>query len=261
MENNRYDGYEVEPELDKGGHKSLIQYDIDKTPKEYRKDGGMQIGNIHLKPILLYLPDEKGWLEKYRWAQEHLKQEGFTGVYELAGVHAKKFGVRSEHIFLLDGRPEEQYQTSQGNCGNYLSQYAAYLVMDALDYSHYMYMESDCRFVEGWKEKLEQALEDIGTDDWDWIFVGNFCTKGKNPILIKGNVYEYPYRGKHFWNHYPLTTHCYIVNKRCVKHLIATNRDTASNTDISLQYNSFPKMRVLSIQPTLATQFQNNLPE
>lgn len=243
---------------DIGGHKSLIQYHIDKTPKEYRKEGGMTFGNIHLKPILLYLPDEKGWVERYRLAQEHLKQEGFENVYELAGVHAKRWGVLGRHSYLLDGRPQEQFYNGEGNTGNYISQYAAYLVMDALDYSHYMYMEGDCRFVPGWREKLEKAIIDAG-DDWDILFVGSCCCAGKGAVNIGGDVYEFPFRGAQNWGAYPMCTHCYIVNKRCVKHLIATNRDVANSTDISLMYNSFPKMRVLAIIPRLADQYGTNL--
>jgi len=246
---------------DIGGNKSLIQYEIDRTQHEYTTSGGMQIGNIHVKPILLYLPDEQSWLDKWEDAKQHLVEQGFTGIYHLAGVHAKMWGILSNHIFLLDGRPYEQYQTSQGNVGNYLSQYAAYLVMDALDYEAYFYLEGDARFKDGWKAELEQALVDIGTDDWDMLYVGSCCCAGKGAEHVKGNVWKFPNRGKDKWMLYPLCTHAYIVKKRCVKHLIATNRDVANNTDISLQYNSFSKMNVYAILPRLADQYQNNLPQ
>lgn len=244
----------------KGGHVSLIQYEIDKTPKEYRKEGGMQIGNLHVKPILIYLPDQQAWVDKYLSAREHLYGQGFENVYELAGCHAAAWGVQGNHIFLLDGRPEEKHYVGDGNVGNYITQYAAYLVMDALEYSHYFYLEGDARFVDGWKPTLEQALLEAG-DDWDIIFVGSCCCGGKTPTKIGAMLYEFPCRGESAWNLYPLCTHAYIVNKRCVKHLIATNRDVMNNTDISLQYNSFPKMRVLAILPRLAGQDKNNLPE
>lgn len=242
----------------KGGHISLIQYEIDKTPKEYRKEGGMQVGNIHLKPILIYLPDEQSWIAKWRMAQEHLSQEGFENIYELAGCHAKCWGIHGNHIFLLDGKPEEKHYVGTNNVGNYITQYSAFLVMDAMEYSHYWYIEPDCRMVEGWREKLEQALLDAG-DDWDFMFVGCCCYQGKGGVHVKGDVYEYPYRGEQYWNLTPLATHSYIVNKRCVKHLIATNRDVMNNTDISIQYNSFPKMRVLAIHPILSYQHNNDI--
>ena len=248
-----------------GGHISLIQPGIPDhetwSKQKFRTEGGMQVGNIHLKPILLYLPDQHSWIEKWRLAQDHLNQQGFEGVYELAGCHAAEWGIQGNHIFLLDGRPEEKHYVGDGNVGNYISQYAAYLVMDALDYEFYWYCEGDMRLKEGWRKKLEQALEDIGDKNWDILYVGSCCCGGKTSKHIKGDVYEFPYLGEHAWNVFPLCTHSYIINKRCIKHMIATNRDVANNTDISMQYNSFPKMRVLAILPRLAEQFENNLPE
>lgn len=220
----------------------------------------MKIGHLNIKPILLYLPDEPGWVEKWEAAKVHLAEQQLEDVYHLAGVHAKKWGVQGRHIYLLDGRPEEQHYVGDGNVGNYLSQYAAYIAMDVMEHSHYMYMEGDCRFKEGWKEQLAQALLDAG-DDWDFMFVGSCCTTNKQPVHVKGNVYEFPYRGEKKWGWYPMCTHCYIVNKRCIPHLIATNRDVANNTDISLMRFSFPTMRVLAILPRLASQCGNNLPD
>ena len=246
---------------DIGGNKSLIQYEIDKTPREYAKTGGMDIGGLHVKPILLYLSDTQSWVDKWELAKQHLDEQGFTGIYHLNGIHAKEWGIQGRHSFLLDGRPEEQHYVGDGNVGNYLSQYAAYLVLDALDYSHGLYLEGDARFKDGWKEEVAQALIDIGTDDWDILFLGSCCCAGKGAEHVKGNVWHFPYRGKDKWMLYPLCTHAYIINKRCIKHMIATNRDVANNTDISMQYNSFPKMKVYAILPRLADQFQNNLPE
>ena len=235
----------------KGGHISLVQYEIDKTPKEYRKDGGMQVGNIHLKPILIYLPDEVGWVAKWRLAQEHLAQEGFENVYELAGIHAERTGLTGTHIYLMDN-PDEKHFVGNHNVGNYITQYSAYLVMDALDYSHYWYCEGDMRMVKGWREKLTQALEDAG-DDWDMIFIGSCCISTNDATHIKGDVYEFN-KGR-----YACCTHSYILNKRCVKHMIATNRDVANPTDISMIVNSYPKMRVLGIFPILSYQEGNKI--
>jgi len=213
----------------------------------------MKIGKLDIKPILLYLPDTPEWLQRWEDAKEHFTKEGFEDVYSLAGVHAEKWGIKGTHIYLLDGKPEENFYVGDGNVGNFISQYAAYLVMDALDYSHYMYLEDDCRMIEGWREKLEQALEDAG-DDWDFMYVGSCCAMDKQATHVKGDVYEFPYRGEEKWNWYPMCTHSYIVNKRCIKHLIATNRDVANSTDISLIRYSFPTLRVLAILPRLAVQ-------
>lgn len=101
-----------------GGHVSLIQPGIPDhetwSKQKFRTEGGMQVGNIHLKPLLLYLPDQHSWIEKWRLAQDHLNQQGFEGVYELAGCHAAAWGIQGNHIFLLDGRPEEKHYVGDG---------------------------------------------------------------------------------------------------------------------------------------------------
>lgn len=205
----------------------------------------MKIGNLNIKPIALYLPDTPEWLQRWEESKKHFSEQGVEDIYYMAGVHAKQWGIKGTHIFLLDGKPEENFYVGDANVGNFISQYAAYLVMDALDHTHYMYLEDDCRLTDGWKEKLEQALQDAG-DDWDFLFVGSCCAEGKGK-KVKGNVYE-------FTKNYPMCTHCYIVNKRCIPHLIATNRDVANSTDISLVHYSFPKLKVLAILPRLADQ-------
>src|SRR6185503_3292964 len=120
----------------------------------------MKIGSLDIKPILLYLPDTEEWVKRWQDAKDHFDSVGLTDIFHLTGVHAKKWGIQGRHIYLLDGKPEEQFYIGDGNVGNYISQYAAYLVMDALPNSHFMYLEDDCRFEHGWKERIEQALID-----------------------------------------------------------------------------------------------------
>lgn len=212
----------------------------------------MKIGHLDIKPIALHLPDTEEWVVRKKNAEVHFKEAGVKDLFWLTGVHAKKWGIQGRHIYLLDGKPEEQFYIGDGNVGNYISQYAAYLVMDALDYSHYMYLEDDCRFLDGWIEKLAEDLKDV-PEDFDFLYVGSCCAMDKEPVHVKGNVYEFPYR-EDKWNYYPMCTHCYIVAKKAVPHLIATNRDTANPTDISLIKYSFPSMKVYAILPRLAGQ-------
>lgn len=213
----------------------------------------MKIAHLDIKPILVYLPDTQQWVERWEQAKIHFTEHGIEDIYHLAGVHAPKWGIRGTHIYLLDGRPEEQFYVGDANVGNFLSQYCAFIAMDAMDHSYYLYLEDDCRFEEGWKPKLEQAIIDAG-DDWDIMYVGSCCAVDKEPVHVKGDVYEFFYRGEEKWNWYPMCTHCYIINKRCVKHLIATNRDVANSTDISMIRYSYPSLRVLAILPRLAGQ-------
>lgn len=220
----------------------------------------MKIAGLNIKPIAIHLPDEEKWVKRYEDAKAHFEEQGVDEIFWLTGIHGKKFQIKGTGIYLLDGKPEEKFYVGDANVANSLTQYCAFVVMDALDHDFYLYLEDDCRFSEGWKLILEQALLDAGTD-WDIMFVGHCCVKGKRQVHIKGSVFEFPYRGKQNWGCYPMATHCYIINKRCVKHLIATNRDTSNPSDVSLVYHSFPSLRVLAVIPRLAEQHNTFLSE
>lgn len=212
----------------------------------------MQIGKYNIKPILLYLPDDEVWEKEWREAQTYLASQGITDFYEIAGIHYN-WGISGRHIYLADGRPEEQFYIGDKKVAGNLSQYLCFSVMNAMNETHFMFMEGDVKFVDGWREKLEQALNDV-PEDFDWLFVGSCCAKDKLPVHVKGDLYEFPYRGEEYKWHYPACSHCFIVAKKCLPHLIATNRDVASPSDVSVIINSFPKMRVFGILPRLADQ-------
>ena len=95
-----------------------------------------------IKPIHIYLPDTPEWMAKYEFSKKYFNDIGIENIYDLAGVHAFQWGVKGTRVYLLDGRPEENFYVGDANVGNFLTQYCAYVVMDALDYSHYLYLLS-----------------------------------------------------------------------------------------------------------------------
>lgn len=222
---------------------------------------GMQIGNYNIKPIALYLSDDEKWLAQYEHAKKYFSEQGVEDIYWLNGVHARAWGIKGTHIYLLDNKPEEKFYVGDANCGNFISQAMAYRVMEFGDYSHYLYLEGDCEFVEGWKEKLELALEDIPAD-FDMLYVGSCCAREKSPVLVseRSNLYHFPNRGgENYWHYYPLATHCYIIAKKAVQTMIETQRDCANPTDIAIARYALGSMKVFGILPRLANQFNTNL--
>lgn len=205
-----------------------------------------------LKVLSVFLPDDKKWMEEHAEGATHFKEEGLN-VYWVEGVHAEKWGLQSRHIYLLDGKPEEQFYIGTPKVGGFLSWYVLYHIMKAMNYSHYFILEMDARFINGWREKLEQALKDV-PEDFDFLFVGSCCAMDKEPVHIKGDVYEFPYRGEEKWQHYPQCGHAYIIAKKCVQLLIDTQRDVANPVDISLIKYAFPKLKIYAILPRLANQ-------
>lgn len=205
-----------------------------------------------LQAISIFLPDEQRWILQYETAREYFKNNGLD-VYWIEGIHAEKWGIQSRHIYLLDGKPEEQFYIGLKKVGGFLSWYVIYQVCKAMNKSHYLILESDCRFLDGWKEKLNQALKDV-PQDFDFLFVGSCCAADKEPVHVQGDVYEFPYRGEEKWQFYPQCGHCYIIAHKAMQTLIDTQRDVANPVDVSLIRYAFPKLKIYAILPRLADQ-------
>lgn len=212
----------------------------------------MRVANYDIKPILLYLPDEDFWYNEWQVARNYLISIGITDTHEIAGIHYN-WGVAGRHIYLADGKPQEQYYIGDKKVAGNLSQYLCFSVMNGMDHTHFMFMEGDVRFVDGWEARLEQAMKDV-PEDFDWLFVGSCCAADKEPLHVKGDIYEFPYRGPEKWNYYPQCSHCFIVAKKALQLLIDTNRDVANPSDVSVIINSFPSMKVYAVLPRIADQ-------
>jgi len=205
-----------------------------------------------IKPISVFLPDDKAWMDEHLRAKEYFASQGLD-VYYVEGIHAQKWGIQGRHIYLLDNRPEQQYYIGDGKVGCFLSWYLLYHICKVMPYSHYLILESDCRFKEGWKERLDEQLKNV-PDDFDFLFVGSCCAKDKEPVRVAGDVYEFTYRGEEKWDWYPQCGYCYVIAQKAMQTLIDTQRDVANPVDISLIKYAFPKLKVYAILPRLSDQ-------
>lgn len=227
----------------------------------------MNIAGYNIKPIALFLDDEEKWKARHQSAKEHFEQVGIDDIYWLNGIHYGKFQIEGTGIYILDNKEKniaEKFNVGKANTANFLSQYSAYLVMDALgkhtNFKHFFYVEDDARFVPEWKEKLELALQDI-PKDFDFLYVGSCCCTAKNPQLIskRSNLYYINKKGDANWHYNPVCTHAYIVSHKCIKFLLETQRDCSAPTDISLAKFSLPYLNTYVILPRLADQFNTEL--
>lgn len=205
-----------------------------------------------IKALSIYLPDDPAWMMEHEEAKKYFASQGLDPLY-VAGIHAVKWGLQSRHIYLLDGRPEEQFYIGDSKVGTYLSWYLLYNICKVLPQSHYLILESDCKFVDGWREKVEEELKNV-PEDFDFLFIGSCCAVDKDPIHVKGNVYHYPYRGEAKWDWYPQCGFAYIIAQKAMQTLIDTQRDVANPVDVSLIRYAFPKLNIYCILPRLADQ-------
>lgn len=219
----------------------------------------MKFGSYEIKPIGIYLPDDPDWVIRDNEGKRYFKSQGIEDICWIAGVHAVRWGIQGRHIYLLDQNYSEQFYIGDAKVGSFLSQYVIYSCMNVMPDSHFIFLETDCRFELGWKEKLEQALKDIPSD-FDFLFCGHCCTEDKLPIHVKGDLYHFPYRGEAMWQYFPQGAHFMIIAKKCVQHLINTQRDVATPADISLIRHSFKDLNVYAIIPRIANQGNTVLP-
>lgn len=215
----------------------------------------MNIAGYNIQPILLYLPDTQAWLDRWEAMKQHLEYCGVFGeVLHVPGVHAEKFGVLGTHPYELDN-PGKGHIMGQKYTGSFLSMYVIYSICNHLPDSHFLIMEDDTRFSDGWYPKLENALKKIPSD-FDWIFVGSCCAVDKRAEYLGDGLYKYP-RTKQFPVNYPMGGNCMIVAKKAIKHILATQRDAYAPADISMALHSFQEMEVYSILPRICEQLNN----
>lgn len=202
----------------------------------------------NIKPLFLYLPEPE-FAERMQAGLDYFKEQGIENIHQVWGVHAEKFGVIGIHPYKGDNPNNKEYQRGK-TIGSYLSHYILYNVCNALPDEYFLILEDDARFVDGWKEKLTQALKDV-PDDFDALFIGSCCCGGQPTTHIKGEVFEVKY---------PLCGHAYIVAKKAISHFLKTQRDTDMPVDINLVHRTFPQLKIYTVLPRIVDQGKTPLP-
>lgn len=212
----------------------------------------MKIGHLDVQPIMLYLPDTEYWRNRHQEGKQHFIESGITDLIEVAGIYGQGFGIDGTHEYNLDN-PSGHHKIGVAYTAGFLSMYMMYNIARVLPNEHFLFLEDDTRFNEGWLEKLSKEVEYLPSD-FDFLFVGSCCAHDKPKKSIRGDIYEFnaPY--------YPMGGNAYIISKKCLDHVIATQRDAYAPADISLTLHSFPQMKVFALLPRICNQKNNNLP-
>jgi len=214
----------------------------------------MKIAGYDIQPIMLYLPDTDKWRQRAIDGEKHFNEQGITDIIKIAGIYGEGFGIVGTHLYEYDN-PGGGHQIGVANTALCLSMQIVYNVENNLPNSHFLFLEDDSRFKEGWRKMVEEALEDI-PDDFDFLFVGSCCAKGRGGIRVGRNLYHYPTRPQSYAP-YPLCGNAYIVAKKAIPTILETQRSAYVNVDINLAVNTFPKLKVYAILPRPVEQFNN----
>lgn len=200
-----------------------------------------------MRRFCLTLPETP---ERTAKAKEHFFEKRVYDVEFFWGLHAEKAGLSTVHTYEVDN-PGTGFRIGFKPTGIWLSHWALWNALNLLWDDHYMIMEIDCKFPDNWHSRITQALSDT-PKDFDVLYVGSCCTKGRPTTHIKGEVFEVKW---------PLCTHCYIVAKKALPVMLSTQRKVWAPIDIGLTMETYPKLKVYTVLPRIVEQFDTNIPE
>jgi hypothetical protein len=177
-------------------------------------------------------------------AGRHFAERGVTPVQFFAGLHAERLGLAATKPYQVDN-PGTDYKISKRVLGCWLSHRALWAALQLLNDEHFLVLEDDARFPEGWRARFDRALADAG--DFDVLYVGSCCCGGKPRTRVAGEVYEL---------RWPMCTHAYVVRRHALAKLIETTDEVGAYApiDLSLMFHSLPKLRTLTVLPRIVDQ-------
>lgn len=183
---------------------------------------------------------------------------------EIARASLSEYGIEPAFFYGLNGGAlgldarfpygvpprDPDYKLDPKYIGVWLSHRALWSALLLLPDDMVLVLEDDACFPDDWRVRVEKAIEDAG--DFDILFVGACCTFDKPKTLIAGNVYEV---------RWPMCLHAYVVRRRALETLIATQDSIGCryNIDESLVFFTFDKLKAYTVLPSIIGQREMDL--
>lgn len=165
------------------------------------------------------------------------------------GIHAERMGLKTVFPYEVDN-PGSGYNMGFGRVGCWLSHYMLWSALNLMWDDLFLILEDDVKLPPDWGARMLQSLRDV-PKDFDMLFLGSCCCEGKPKELIAGEVFKVEY---------PLCTHAYIVARKALPVMLSTQRKCYAPIDISLSFHTMPQLKVYTVLPRIAEQFNTNLP-
>lgn len=203
---------------------------------------------IKFQPICLYLTEEQRWFDRRARAEKYFAEHGLD-VWWVRGIHAVKSGLLCSKIYVRDyANIYSGASILPKTLGVNLSTYSMYAIMNTHPEIDWFFVcEDDVMFVDGWKDKLNEALKDV-PDDADMIYVGHCCTS------VEQGISDKVFKGR------CLCGHAYLVRQKSVQGIIDRLGHLENPIDVELYDYVMPHLNVYMINPRLATQIDTYLP-
>lgn len=185
--------------------------------------------------------------EKQNFIMNHYHEVGFQAEC-FNGIHGTTSGFRTVWPYEVDA-PGSGWNIGTKPVATWLSFYMLYAALNMQPESHFWLTEWDCKFPFNWHERTEQVLRDVPAD-FDFLFMGSCCCKGRPARQVKGDVWDV---------RYPMCGHSLIVAKKAIPTVLRTQRRCYAPWDISLLAWTFPHLKVYTCLPRLCDQFNTDL--
>lgn len=198
-----------------------------------------------MKHFTITLPETPDRTEK---AKAHFKERGVVTEF-FDGINAEVAGLSTEHTYEIDN-PGTNFRMGYKPTGIWLSHWMLWKAFTLLPDQHFMVTEIDVQFPVDWHIRTEHAIKDVPAD-FDMLFLGSCCCKGRPQKHIKGEVWEVKW---------PACNHCYIIAQKALP-LMLSMRKIYGPIDLQPMIDGvYAKMKVYTVLPTIMTQFNTETP-
>ncbi len=198
-----------------------------------------------MKTICLCLPEYPDQIEA---AKKHFEESGLYDVEFFWGINAEVAGLATEHPYERDN-PGTGFKIGYKCTGIWLSHYMLWSALSRGNEEHYMILETDAKFLDGWKQKLDDALKIIPTN-FDFLYPGHCCVEGHAHTVSGNGMFGEVWETKSIQ-----CSHCYIVRRWTLQFMLRTLRKIWAPIDIQMQLECFPYLKTYAIIPRIVEQF------
>ncbi len=193
-----------------------------------------------MRAICICLPENE---EANKIAEAHFKDSGVDSLEFMWGLNSTISGLDTCHPYEIDN-PKSGFRMGPKPTGIWLAHWTCWQIAMRYPDEHILILETDAKFLSGWKEKLNAALKIVPTN-YDFLHIGHCCLEGHPRTHIGGDVYE----TKH-----AQCSHAYIVRRAVLPFMLKTLRKIWAPIDIQMQLECFPHLHTYAIVPRIVEQ-------
>ena len=181
-------------------------------------------------------------------AREHFKNVGLDDVLFFHGINARTSGLATINNYEVDN-PGSGFNIGPHGVGIWTAFRSLWSAMLLFPDEHFFILEHDAVLHDGWRQRMDKAMRDI-PKDFDYFFFGSCCAMDKPRTHISGDVWEVKY---------PFCNHACVIARKALHTMLKTCEKCWAPVDLQLVREAFPHLKVYTLLPSGASQFNTDL--